>query len=295
MLFRTYARFLSIALSVCLITTTTPAVASSPDLNILDEEELSDHLDLAEKHLSDVEKDKASKMDIKIFEKNLDRTLEQMHKRTERKIHRASEKKLEEEYRRMKELYLNSADAPTKARILEIDDKDISTKEKLILLNGEENKLAIKGHIMTQVKEAGSVRAFVKEIRASLKEQRRIYKENKRLEKEGSQASLKIKTNSASKEAKRLPAQDGAQAGGISLGSLLLITGIILVVLGPAVVGATWVTVGWVFIAVFGIVPLAILLIIGIIALVAIIVAAEVKIKAPEHKPFELLPPQLNT
>ncbi|MFZ4714816.1 MAG: hypothetical protein ACOYL6_13950 [Bacteriovoracaceae bacterium] len=290
MLFRTYSRFLTMVLSVCIITTTTPVVASQPELDLgIDQEELSDHLDLAENQLEQVENHKASKIDIKMFEKNLGRTLDQMQKRTEKKIDHANDKKVEQQYNRLKEVYLSSSDEGMKNKIFDIDKKDISTREKLKELNSDNFKNNVKEHMVAQVKEAGSVRAYIKEVRMALKEQRKIYKENHKQD----EASLKMKTNEIQKEGTRLPAQSG-QASGISLGSLLLITGIILVVLGPAVVGATWVTVGWVFIAVFGIVPLAIILVILIIALVAVIVGENKSSgKDGEFKPWNpsLIPP----
>jgi uncharacterized protein YnzC (UPF0291/DUF896 family) len=280
------------ALSICLIATTTPSVARASPVDLeIDQEELSDHLDLADHHLSAVEKHKASNMDLTRFEKNLSKTLNHLQKRTEHKLQHASDKRISNHYKKFKEISINSSEEVVKNKIMEIDGKEISDREKLRELNGDSFKLNVQNHLMSQIKEAGSVRAYVKQIRAALKEQRKNHRESHKAQGE---ASLKIKTNEIQKEALRLPAQSAEKAGGISLGSLLLITGIILVVLGPSAVGAVWVSVGWIFITIFGLIPLAVLLVILIIAILAVVVSQEkVRLKNPEFKPWNpnLIPP----
>lgn len=271
MVFRTFGRFITTVVSVCLITTTTPVVASesvSPIMEI-EAEDINDHLDLADKHLEDVSKHKASSLGIEKFDKALLKTLERMHERNNKKLDRMSEKKAQREYEKLHGIYSLSNDKNLNSNIQKIDDNDGSYKEKLKELNHEKFILEAHANIMTQVKEAGSVRAFVKQIRMQIKHQRALQKSE-------TSAGLKIKTNKVNeKNSDRLPASDGKEAG-ISLGSLLLITGIILVCLGSGVVGATWVTVGWVFIAVFGLLPIAILLIV-LLVIVIVAIAAEVK------------------
>jgi hypothetical protein len=280
------------ALSICLIATTTPTVARASPLDLeIEQEELSDHLDLADHHLAAVEKHKASSMEIKKFEKNLSKTLDRLQKRTEHKLEHASDKRISNHYKKFKEITIQSSEEVIKNKIVEIDSKDVSEREKLKELNSDSFKLNVQNHLMSQIKEAGSVRAYVKQVRAALKEQRRNHHEAHRVQGE---ASLKIKTNEIQKEALRLPAQSAEKAGGISLGSLLLITGIILVVLGPGAVGAAWVSIGWIFITIFGLIPLAVLLVILIIAILAVVVSQDkVRIKKPEFKPWNpnLIPP----
>jgi hypothetical protein len=280
------------ALSVCLIATTTPTVARASPIDLdIDHEELSDHLDLADHHLANVEKHKASSMELKIFEKNLSKTLDHLQKRTAHKIEHSSDKRISSHYKKFKEITIQGSEEVVKNKIIEIDGRDISEREKLKELNGDSFKLNVQNHLMSQIREAGSVRAYVKQVRAALKEQRKNHREAHR---SNDEASLKIKTNEIQKEGVRLPAQSVEKAGGISLGSLLLITGIILVVLGPAAVGAAWVSIGWIFITIFGLVPLAVLLVILIIAILAVVVSQDkVRIKKPEFKPWNpnLIPP----
>jgi len=280
------------ALSVCLIATTTPAVARASPIDLdIDHEELSDHLDLADHHLANVEKHKASSMELKIFEKNLSKTLDHLQKRTAHKIEHSFDKRISSHYKKFKEITIQGSEEVVKNKIIEIDGRDISEREKLKELNGDSFKLNVQNHLMSQIREAGSVRAYVKQVRAALKEQRKNHREVYR---SNDEASLKIKTNEIQKEGVRLPAQSVEKAGGISLGSLLLITGIILVVLGPAAVGAAWVSIGWIFITIFGLVPLAVLLVILIIAILAVVVSQDkVRIKKPEFKPWNpnLIPP----
>lgn len=288
MIFSTFGRFVTTVVAVCLITATTPTTAHAhgpdgADFGI-ESEDLDHHLDLAENHLDKVAADKASSTSFEKFDKNLSKTLDKMSHRTEKKLDRMSEKKAEKEFNKMQSLYTAHGDQALKDKIAKIDAKDISYKEKLRELNTDSYKNEVHDSIMGQVKAAGSVKAFVKQLRTQIKAQRAIQKAA-----ENSEAGLKIKTNTIStKNDKRIPASDEGKAGGISLGGLLLITGIILVVLGAGTVGATWVTVGWVFIVVFGFVPAAILLVV-LLVMVIVAISAAVKIKELEFVPFDPL------
>lgn len=285
MVFSTFGRFVTMVVAVCLITATTPVTSHAqhdpPGGQELESEDIGHHLDLADDSLSKA--DKASSVSFEKFDKNLSKTLDRMSKKTDRKIDRMSEKKAEKEFNKLSSLYSLNGDQAMKDKIAKISDKDITYKEKLRELNSEPYKKEVHDGIMAQVKAAGSVKAYVKQLRVQLKAQKAL----EDAKEEGS-AGLKIKTNSIStKNDKRIPASDdNAKAGGISVGGLLLITGIILVVLGAGTVGATWVTIGWVFIVVFGLVPVAILM---VVLLVMVIVAINAAVRMEEYHfvPFD--------
>lgn len=287
MIFSTFGRFVTAVVTVCLITATTPVSAqqispSDGDLGI-EAEDIEHHLDLADEQLQKAGSHKASSVSFEKFDKNLSKTLDKMSHRTNKKLDRMSEKKAEKEFNKISSLYSSNGDQSLKDKIAKIDAKPISYKEKLRELNGDSYKNEVHDSIMGQVKAAGSVRAFVKQLRVQLKAQRALQKAN-----DNSEAKLKIKTNTiSSKDDKRIPASDDSgKAGGISVGGLLLITGIILVVLGAGTVGATWVTVGWVFIVVFGFVPVAILLVV-LLVMIIVAISASVKIEELEFIPFD--------
>lgn len=285
MVFSTFGRFVTTVVMVCLVAATTPVTSHAhhdpPNAEEIEADDVDHHLALADDSLAKA--DKASNVNFEKFDKNLSKTLDKMSHRTDRKIDRMSEKKAEKEFNKLSSLYSINGDQAMKDKIAKISDKDISYKEKLRELNSEPYKKEVHDGIMAQVKAAGSVKAYVKQLRQQIKAQKAIQDA-----KEESSAGLKIKTNSIStKNDKRIPASDdNAKAGGISLGGLLLITGIILVVLGAGTVGATWVTIGWVFIVVFGFVPVAILMVVLLVMIIVAINAA-VKVEELHFVPFD--------
>lgn len=285
MIFSTFGRFVTTVVAVCLITATTPTTshASPPpdDDFAIEGEDIDHHLSLADDSLAKA--DKAAAVSFEKFDKNLGKALDKMSRRTDKKIDRMSEKKAEKEFKKLSSLYTVHGDQTMKDKIAKIDGKEITYKEKLRELNTEPYKNEVHDGIMAQVKAAGSVKAFVKQLRVQLKAKKALLE----AQEEGS-AGLKIKTNNIPiKNDKRIPASDdGGKTGGISIGSLLLITGIILVVLGAGTVGATWVTVGWVFIVIFGFVPAAILLVV-LLVMIVVAISASVKIEELEFIPFD--------
>jgi hypothetical protein len=203
-----------------------------------------------------IEKLESQPMNEIELESKLDSAILKLQNKVNNKVARMSERKAKKQILKLQNILAKtqSDDAKIQEAQSVLNDETLTAKEKLQALNSSEasaNK--IKTTIMEGIKRSGSVLNFVKE--------------------------LKQKINAKNQFAKR----DGGSGGYISLGGLLLITGIILVALGVAT------TLGWALIIIFGIIPIAIILIYLLVTLIIIIVSAQNTTPINTNKPsFDL-------
>ncbi len=164
-----YGIVLNALLSIALICTSMPAIATEDNGGMIEGKITKQDIQKLENMLDSRE----AEMEISTFEKKLDKKLISLEKKMNRKIFRMSEKKAEKKYQSTKNMIMKGHHEALKNEVAQMDASNMTTKEKLIALNSNpENRALLKEQIMNQVKFAGGVKKFLKNLKQKIQDKR---------------------------------------------------------------------------------------------------------------------------